>query len=179
MPLTITVKGQEFFNNETDEFIYAPDTKLVLEHSLISVSKWESKWHKHYLNNKSLTSEELLDYIKCMCIKEVPDKVFDSLTQENINDIVNYINDPMTATTFADDTTKSTSREIVTSEVIYYWMIALQIPVEFQKWHINRLLTLINVCRLKNDPKKMSKSDIMRRNAALNAQRRAKLGSKG
>ena len=106
--------------------------------------------------------------------------VYENLTSENVQAIINYINDPMTATVFYDEGPKGTSRETVTSELIYYWMISLQIPVEFEKWHLNRLMTLIRVCNVKNSPpKKMSQGDIMRRNAALNAQRKAKYNTRG
>lgn len=126
------------------------------------------------------TAAETIDYIKCMTITQnVNPKVYNSLTAENIEQINNYIDEPMTATTFSE-TNNTRSREIITSELIYYWMFSLNIPMECQKWHLNRLLTLIRVCNIKNaPPKKMSRRDIMSRNAALNAARRKKLNSKG
>ncbi len=177
--LVITVPATEMFNDDTQEFIETKEQVLQLEHSLVSLSKWESKWNKPFLDNKDKTLAETLDYIKCMTITQnVHDEVYNRLSKSNIEAINNYIDSPMTATTFSDNT--KSSREIITSEVIYYWMISLNIPFECQKWHLNRLLTLIRVCNVKNTPpKKMSKKDIMSRNAALNAARRKKLNSKG
>ena len=181
--LKVTVPGVEYFNNKTNEIVRTNDTELQLEHSLLSISKWEAKWHKPFISNDPKTADELIDYIRCMTVNNVTDqRVYTSLRTEDINKIKDYIDNPMTATWFSDDKSKGTNREIVTSELVYYWMIALQIPFECQKWHINRLLTLIRICNIKNDPdknKKMSKADIMRRNAELNAKRRAALHTKG
>lgn len=177
--LTIVVPDQEFFNEEMQEFFTLKGQTLQLEHSLVSLSKWESKWNKPFLSKNEKTLKETIDYIKCMTITQnVKPYIYDMLTNENILDINKYIDSPMTATTFNVQNTPS--REIVTSEIIYYWMISLNIPLECQKWHLNRLLTLIRVCNLKNAPsKKMSKKEIMSRNAALNAARRKKLNTKG
>ena len=168
--------------DEVNEVFISPKTvTLQLEHSLVSLSKWESKWCKPFLSNKGLTDEESLDYIKCMVIsKNVNPEVFDHFTKDNVKAVIDYINAPMTATTFSKESNGKTNKEIVTSELIYYWMIAYNIPSEYQKWHLNRLLTLIRVCGIKNaPPKKMGKGEIMRNNGALNAARRAKLHSKG
>lgn len=180
--LKIEIPENEYFDEEKNEFIKIKEQTLCLEHSLVSISKWESKWHKPFLSNfGNLTGEETLSYVKFMTIQKVPSYVYLSLTDENIKEISEYINDPMTATTFSEvEGSSRGSREIVTSEIVYYWMITLQIPFECQKWHINRLLTLIRVCNEKNQPaKKMSKKAVANRNAALNAARRAKYGSKG
>lgn len=174
--------GAEEWDEVKEEFTHFGEATLDLEHSLVSLSKWESKWHKPFFNpREEKTAEELLDYIQMMALTpDVPTEVWDNLTQENIRDIRAYLDNPMTATTFSKTTKTQSSREIITSELIYYWMIALQIPSQYDNWHINRLLTLIRVCEIKNSPpKKRSKSDIMRQNAALNAQRRAKLNTKG
>lgn len=173
--------GPEGFDEESGEFVSADSYELELEHSLYSLSKWESKWHKPFLDNKGLTEEEAMDYIKCMTITEnVDETIYYRLTAENITQINEYIAAPMTATTFSDTKGGRGGREIVTAELIYYWMIALQIPFECQYWHLGRLLTLIRVCNIKNaPPKKRGKRDIMNQNAALNAQRRARLNSKG
>ena len=184
LQITIPAVIREDFNYGTNEFIYTVILKeqtLQLEHSLLSLSKWESKWCKPFLHRKDLTDEETLDYIKCMTLtRNVDPKIYDHLTEDNVRDIVAYINAPMTATTFSEDKGSKASREIVTSELIYYWMIALQIPSEYEKCHLNRLLTLIRVCNIKNAPtKKMSKREIMSRNAALNAARRKQLNTKG
>ena len=179
--LHINVPGREFFNEKSQEFITIPGASLALEHSLVSISKWESKWHKPFLDTTEKTQEEVLDYIKCMTLTQnVNPDIYSILTTDNMSDINNYINDSMTATTFSESKTTSHKKEVVTSELVYYWMIALQIPFECQKWHINRLLTLIRVCNIKNQPpKKMSKNDILSRNKSLNAARKAKLHSRG
>lgn len=181
MPLTINVKQKEFYDPKANRFITVKAQKLVLEHSLLSISKWEMKWHKAYLSKEVKTEEENLDYIRCMCIIEPSDpNVFYALTYENVKAISDYISDPMTATTFSKKD-KRPSREIITNELIYFWMSSFGIPFDpCQKWHLNRLLTLIEVASIKNQPpKKMGKKDILKQNAALNAQRRAKYGTKG
>ena len=177
--LLLTIPPIEMFNEKTCEFVYSKETKISLEHSLVSLSKWESRWNKPFLSKDNKTLEETIDYIRCMTITQnVDPEVYFRLTDENINTINKYIESPMTATTFSDN--GHSSREIITSELIYYWMISLNIPMECQRWHLNRLLTLIRVCNIKNAPaKKMSRREIMDRNAALNAARRKKLNSTG
>ena len=180
--LQITVPiSPEGWDEEKQEFVEPKTQVLQLEHSLISLSKWESKWCKPFLSNKEKTYEETLDYIKCMTLTQnVDPEVYNRLTPENIAQINKYIESPMTATTISDEQPGRRNRELVTSELVYYWMVALNIPFECQKWHLNRLITLIRVCNVKNQPpKKMSKSDIMRRNAALNAARRSKSNPSG
>ena len=169
------------FNEATQEFVSSKEQTLQLEHSLVSVSKWESKWRKPFLSKESKTIEETLDYIRCMTITQnVNPDIYNFLTNDNIKAINDYIDSPMTATTFSELGSKTGNREIITSELIYYWMIALNVPMECQKWHLNRLLTLIRVCNVKNTPpKKMSRKEIMSRNASLNAARRRKLNTKG
>ena len=181
--LQITIPAVEVFDERTNEFkSVIEEQTLQLEHSLVSLSKWESKWNKAFLSHTAkITEEETLDYIKCMTITQhVKPEVYTYLTNDNIRQINEYISAPMTATYFSEDPAKKGGREVVTSELIYYWMIALNIPFECQKWHLNRLLTLIRVCNIKNaPPKKRSKKDIMSRNAKLNAARRKQLNSKG
>lgn len=179
--LSIHIPKSEKFNNLTGEFIYIKEQTLHLEHSLISISKWESKWHKPFLSKEEKTEEEIAYYVRCMIINNNVDAyACYGLTEDNYKEISNYIEDPMTATWFKDDKSKPTNHEIITSELIYYWMIALNIPVEFEKWHINRLLTLIKICNIKNTPpKKMSKNEILNRNRALNEARRQANHSKG
>lgn len=178
--LQITIPAMnDLWDEWNQQFLSIKETTIQLEHSLLSISIWESKWNKSFINTKDKTEEELIDYIKCMTItKNVDPNVYVCLTAENIQEIVNYINAPMTATIIRD--TGKSSREIVTSELIYYWMISLNIPVKFEKWHLNRLITLIKVCSIKNQPpKKMSRGEIMQRNAALNAERKKRLNTKG
>ena len=180
--LQITIPAvDQCWDEQKQEFISMKEQKLQLEHSLVSLSKWESKWHKAFLTKQDKTYAETLDYIRCMTITpNVDPQVYNFLTVDNINQINDYIAAPMTATVFSEDNSGRNNREVVTSELIYYWMIALNIPFECQKWHLNRLLTLIRVCNIKNTPpKKRSKNEIMSRNAALNAARRKQLGTKG
>lgn len=172
----------EGWDEEKQEFVEPKVQVLQLEHSLVSLSKWESKWCKAFLSKREKTREEILDYIKCMTItKNVDPDIYNYLTSENITQVNNYIEAPMTATVLPEDKNGSKGgKDVVTAELIYYWMIALTIPFECQKWHLNRLLTLIRVCNFKNNPpKKKSKREIMSRNAALNAARRKQLNTKG
>jgi len=179
--LQITIPAVELWDERKQEFVTTKEQTLQLEHSLVSLSKWESKWCKPFLTKQEKTFEETLDYIKCMTTTQnVDPEVYNHLTNENIEEINKYIEAPMTATYFSDDKTAKSSREQITAELIYYWMIALNIPFECQKWHLNRLLTLIKVCNIKNQPpKKRSRKEIMSRNAALNAARRKQLNTKG
>lgn len=179
--LTITIPAREMFDERTQTFFSYKSQTLQLEHSLVSLSKWESKWCKPFLSKEEKTLEETIDYVKCMTITQnVDPNVYNNLSRSNIEDINKYIGAPMTATTFSEDKQKGRSNETTTSELIYYWMIALNIPMECQKWHLNRLLTLIRVCNVKNaPPKKTSKRDLMSRYAALNASRRKQFNSKG
>ena len=180
--LLITVPAKEGFDESKNEFVtISKEQTLKLEHSLVSLSKWESKWCKAFLTKEDKTIEETIDYIKCMTITpDVDPNVYRSLTREHMEEINKYIGAPMTASHISEEKNGKASKEIVTSELIYYWMIALNIPFECQKWHLNRLLTLIRICNIKNQPsKKKSKRDIMSRNAALNAARRKKLNSRG
>lgn len=180
--LQITIPARDdLWDEANSEFVISKEQKLVLEHSLVSLSKWESKWCKPFLSRQEKTTEETIDYIRCMTLTQnVNPKVYNFLTDENIRDVNAYIEAPMTATWFSNSNTGKQNREQITAELVYYWMIALNIPFECQKWHLNRLLTLIRVCEIKNSPpKKMSRREILSRNAALNAARRKQLNSKG
>lgn len=179
--LRITVPSRELWDERTQEFVKTKEQTLQLEHSLVSLSKWESKWNKAFLAKGDKTYEETIDYIKCMTLTQnVPPEVYNYLTKENIRQINEYIDAPMTATYITEEKSGKGKGEVVTSELIYYWMIALNIPFECQKWHLNRLITLVRVCNVKNSPpKKRSKRDIASRNAALNAARKKQLNTKG
>jgi len=179
--LKITIPKGELFNEETQEIITYKEQTIQLEHSLVSLSKWESKWHKPFLGKDEKTFEETIDYVRCMTITQnVDPNAYSFLSNENIEEINNYIVDPMTATTFFEEKTGGGKKEIITSEVFYYYMIALNIPFECQKWHLNRLMTLIKVCDIKSQPpKKMGKKATINHYAALNAARRKQLNSKG
>lgn len=179
--LIITIPQTELWDERKQEFITIKEQTLQLEHSLVSLSRWESKWHKAFLSKKEKTYEETLDYVRCMTItKNVAPETYYYLSNKNMELIDQYINDPMTATYISEDRNSRPNNEQVTAELIYYWMIALGIPHEYEKWHLNRLLTLIKVCNRKNTPpKKRSKKELMSRNAALNAARRKQLNSRG
>jgi hypothetical protein len=181
--LQIVVPASELFDEKTETFIKTKETTLRLEHSLLSISKWESKWCKPFLaktKNDRRTPKEMLDYIKCMSlVGNVPDEVFNALTPENMTAINNYINHPMTASTVADRPGSPGRTEVITSELIYYWMVAYNIPFECEKWHINRLIMLIRICNAKQNPQKISSRDLAKRNRELNAARRKALHTKG
>lgn len=175
--LKITVKGTEFFNEETCEFTYGKDTALTLEHSLVSISKWESKYHKPFLSEKeNMTTEEMVDYIKFMTLTQnVDPDIYKRIDNNVIKQIADYIKDPMTATWFSNNAKRGGTKRVVTSELLYFQMIAYGIPFECQKWHLNRLLTLIRVCEEENQPrKKKSQKDSLMEQAAINRARRAK-----
>lgn len=179
------VPDSEDWDPIKEEFIPRKGHKamtLTVEHSLLSLSKWEAKWHIPFLGKDAKTYEQTLDYIRCMTIspKGLPADFYSNLPRNVIEEVNDYINDSMTATWFREDKNAPKSHEIVTSEVIYFWMVSYQIPFDCEKWHLNRLLTLIRVYNEKNKPpEKMSKSKLMSRNKALNAARKAKLGTRG
>lgn len=179
LPLHIP-KG-EFWDEVNERFVYTKETVLKLEHSLISISKWESRWQVPFFDTEK-TTEQILDYIRCMTLNtDVDPLVYGRLTRADYEKINNYISSPMTATTIRDDSQPRKNRgKVITSELIYYWMFSFQIPIETEKWHINRLLMLIRVFGEENKPnKKMSQKEIMQQNKALNAARKAKLNTKG
>ena len=179
--LSITVPDTEMFNEATQQFYVVKGCTLQLEHSLVSLAKWESKWKKPFLGTGKKTQEETLDYIRCMTITQnVNPFVYRCLTNENLVQIREYIDDSMTATTINHQQKRTTNREILTAEIIYYYMIALNIPFECQKWHLNRLFMLIRVCSIKNSKqKKMSKSDYFSHRRALNEKRKKELNTHG
>lgn len=177
--LKLQIPDMEFFNNRTNEFVTIKGQELALEHSLVSVSKWESIFKKSFFSREAKTRKETIEYIKCMTLTQnVNPAIYSNIPQNLIDQVNDYIRDPMTATTFPKN--GKYSREIITSELIYYWMFSLSIPIECQKWHLNRLLTLIRVFDAKSEKvKPMSKRELAKQNSALNAQRRKALHSKG
>lgn len=185
MPIRITVPPLEIgFNNKTKEFLYSHDKEctLTLEHSLVSLSKWESKWKKPFLHQDELSKEETVDYIRCMTLTQnVDPRVYNGIGDDIIEQVNEYIKDTMTATWFSKQEQKKHASTIITSERIYSWMCALNIPFETcQKWHLNRLITLIRVRSAESQPpKKMSQSERLARNRAINARNRKKFNSKG
>ena len=180
--LSIEIEGKELYDERLEEFVDMKATSLKLEHSLVSISKWESRWRKPFLDPvHDKTYEETIDYIRCMTLTQnVDPNVYYCLSPQQINAINTYINTDQTATTFSDSQKRANNRQIVTSELIYYWMFGYGIPIDCQKWHLSRLLTLIRIMEIKSQPeKKMSTKEILTRNKALNAARRSKLHTKG
>lgn len=179
--LTILVPETELYDERKNEFIQIKEQTLVLEHSLVSIAKWESKWKKSYLSTKNKTYDETIDYIKCMTItKNVNPLIYKSINRDALESINQYVNDPMTATYFSERDDRPSGPSIITAEIVYYWMISLNIPMECQKWHFNRLIALIKVCNIKNNPgKKMSRREILTRNQALNEERKKKYNTRG
>lgn len=179
--LEIDVFESEIYIPKSNRFVTIPACTLTLEHSLISLAKWESKWNIPYLDNTQKTPAQNLDYIRCMVIGKISnDSIFEVLSQDNIIKITEYINAPMTATTFQKRSNKKVKKEVITAETLYARMFAHGIPMECQKWHLNRLLTLLHVCDLQNAPReKMSKQQTASWNAQQNAARRAKYNTRG
>ena len=177
--LRIHIPSTELFIESRNEFVQTKSYDLSLEHSLLSISKWEAKWKKPFLTSEKKSEEETLDYIRCMTLTQnIPADAYLAIPDSELQKIGDYINDPMTATTFHGG--EPPSRQIITSELLYYNMFAAGIPIECQKWHLNRLLTLMRIFGIKSQAaKKMPASKIRSQNAALNAARRAKLGSTG
>ena len=177
----VELPEREWFDEVKGEFMKTKKESFQIEHSLVSLSKWESKWCKPFLVKDPKTNEEIVDYIRCMTITQnVNSGVYDNIPNTVFEEIETYINAPMTATWFSDKKDPKASREVVTAEIIYYWMIAHNIPMECQKWHLNRLLTLVRVCNIKNAPeKKQNKRDMLSSRAALNQARKAQYNTKG
>lgn len=178
--LEIEIPGMECYDEAKDEFVTEPTIILRLEYSLYAIAKWESKWKKAHLGQREKdqkTVAEWIDLIKCMTINDepVPDNAYMALTKSDHKKIQDYMNDPMSAAWFKEDNKPDTSTETITADLVYYWLVASEIPFETQYWHFNRLMTLIRICSIKNQPaKNMSQSEILKQNASINAMRRAK-----
>lgn len=179
--LKLIIDADERFNDETQTFETFNEVIIEFEHSLVSLSKWESKYEKPFLSSGEKTSEELLEYIKAMVItSELDLDVLNRLSQKNIDSIQEYIDSKQSATTFGSMPERRGPGEVITSELIYYWIVSFNIPFECQTWHLNRLFALIRILNIKNSkPKKLSRNELAQRNRDLNAQRRAELGTKG
>lgn len=179
--LTVLIEGQEFYDEDENEFSSIGDVELEMEHSLISLSKWESKHQKPFLAKDTKTTEETYDYLKFMIVTPGIDRdVVHKCSRKNIEMIQSYIDSSQSATTFGIMPENRGQGEVITSELIYYWMVAFTIPWEAETWHLNRLFSLIRICNIKNSkPKKMSHADLSIRNRELNAKRKAELGTSG
>ena len=178
--LTITIPATEAWDERIERFVYTKETELVLRHSLVSLSIWEARFKKAFLSTEKKSVEETYGYIQAMSESPVEEAVLAVMTQENLEAINAYIEDPMTATTVREMGNQRRSREIVTNEIIYHWMWALQIPMEAQYWHLNRLFTTIRVVNEKNQkPKKMGRAEQLAQQRRLNAERLEKLGTAG
>ena len=180
--LTITVGGTDVYDEETQTFKSQGGVELQLEHSLVSLSKWESEFEKPFLGKTDKTPEEILGYVRCMIVTPNPPGEFlQKLSKENIEEINAYIERKMSGTFFPSAPGAPASREVVTSELIYYWMTVFQIPFECETWHLNRLFTLIRICNMKQSskPKRMGRGEEAARRRELNAQRRKELGTRG
>jgi hypothetical protein len=178
--LRLSIATSEAYDEAAGEFVSAEVEEILLEHSLVSLSKWESKWEVPFLDSTQKTNEQVLDYVRMMFSgDDFPEHLVKHFTKIHFGLINDYINAKMSATWIAEQPAKG-AREIITAELIYYWMIALGIPFECQNWHLSRLLMLIKVCNIKNSPKKkMNSQNLAARHRELNAQRRAETGSRG
>lgn len=179
--LTITVFETEAYDESIQEFVGSNGVELSLEHSLVSLSKWESIFEKPFLGKEEKTSEEVIAYVKAMTLTpNTPGEVFQRMSSENYEAINAYIDAKMSATWFAEAPGAPPSREVITAELIYYWMTVFTIPFECETWHLNRLFTLIRICNVKQSkPTKMSRASVAQRNRELNAQRKTQTGTKG
>lgn len=181
-------KGEQLWDEKNEVFVYRGEDverKLQLEHSLVSIRKWETKWNKAFLSEKTkktLTNEEAVDYIRCMTITQnVNPTVYDRLTSENMAEIEKYMNSPMTAVALTNRPRNNTGpKDVVTSELIYYWMISYGIPIQCEKWHLNSLLALIQVFNMKNsNGPKRNQRQLISDYARINAQRRKEWKTRG
>lgn len=178
--LIINLPGTESWDTVNERFVYSEGVQLELVHSLVTLSKWEIRFEKHFLSNEKKTSEETFAYIQMMSLTPVDIETLHTMSNENLAEINAYIERKSTATWFKDTPGQGRSREIITNEIIYHWMFALQIPKETEHWHLNRLFTLIKVINEKNQPKKkMGRAEALAQQRKLNAERLAASGSSG
>lgn len=177
----IVVPRTEFWDEKKEEFFFTDGATLKLEHSLISISKWESIWHVSFIDTQK-TDEQMISYIKCMTLNDVSDDlVYYAISGKQMNEIAKYIDDPMTATTITETKKNAVMPgKKITSEEIYYWMIKFGIPSQYEKWHLNRLITLIRVCSAyETQGTKRTNREIAQSYRELNEARKAKWGTKG
>lgn len=188
LDLKIKFPKTEYFDENSQRFITLEPIELRFEHSLYAISKWESVIKKPFFpSNKgdTMTNEELLFYIQCMIMDESfePKELLYRLDEETITKLKDYISDNMTATWFNDsrkvNIVGKPHKEAVTSEMIYYYMFSLGIPIYCEHWPITRLTTLIRIFAVKNDNKPMSRREEAVSRTELNRLRREALHSKG
>lgn len=178
--LRLEVGSEEWFDNNTNQFMQVNGTVLELEHSLFAISKWEQIWGVPFLTKNEKTTEEILSYVKCMITNDCSEEIVSKLTANDYGQIEEYMNRPMTAATFREEPIYKNSGEFITAETLYFMMSSFHIPFECQYWHLNRLLALLRMCIAKNTPpKKMTKKDVKSQNKSLNQLRRSRLSSKG
>lgn len=182
--LKLTIGSDELYDEEKSEFIIKDGFTIHLEHSLLAISVWEQRFCKPFLGRGEKTKEETLGYVEAMILDEdYPDDVLDRMTPHHLSKVNDYVDSPATATTFSDLADKKPSRgpsQVITSELIYYWMASANVPFECERWHLNRLFALLRIFDVKNSKqKKMSRSEIASRNRALNEQRKAQLNTRG
>jgi hypothetical protein len=179
--LRIVIGATENYDESQSEFVKDGGTVIDLEHSLLSLSKWESEYEQAFLGTTKKTGEEVIGYVRCMCLTpDIPPELFNQLSKENLEAVNAYIDAKMTATWFSEDPGAPKTREVITNELIYYWMTTFQIPFECEKWHLNRLFTLIRICNIKQSkPKKMSRAEMAARNRELNAKRKERFNTTG
>jgi hypothetical protein len=179
--LSINVTTKQGFDESTNRFVALEAFNLELEHSLVSLSKWEAFWEKPFLGKDEKTDEQTISYIRDMTLTPmVPEGIYSKLKPNDFEKINDYISKKMTATWFAENKSQKNDGSVITSELIYYWMVALNIPFECQHWHLNRLLTLIRVCNEKNQPaKKMSRRDLAAKQREIAERRRQQYGTRG
>ena len=151
--LKIVIPTQEHFDEINNVFFETKEQPLQLEHSLVALSRWESKWKKPFLADTKQSFEEMIDYVRCMTITQnVDPDIYNYMPLPLFHEITQYIDDTMTATVVQEISKPVGKPETITSELIYFWMVNFRIPFECQKWHLNRLLTLIRICSIKNAP---------------------------
>lgn len=178
--LKIEVPDKEFYDNKTETFFTIKGDFLLLEHSLKAISNWESKWKKPFLVDTPKTVEESIDYIRCMTLNDVDPQIYTILPNSVMPKVQKYIETEQTATTIIDHSPRRARREVITSELIYYWMFSQQVPLECETWHLSRLITLLQICSIKNAPgKKMKNKEVANQYRSLNAARKKSLGTSG
>lgn len=179
--LKIIIEDEELYDEESNTFQTTERFEFEVEHSLLSLSKWEANYKKPFLSSGKLSTEEIFQYVMYMILTpNVTEKIVNDSSTKIFSEVNDYINSSQSATTFGEMPQKRGPGEVITSELIYYWMVAFNIPFECEKWHLNRLFSLIRICNIKNSkPEKVSRHEAAMRNRALNEKRKAELNTTG